>query len=196
MIEIKEIAKNLVTEAIKSTQVKEGRPAGKRNLTFDGSVGSNADQLFLRYGRTLTKKEKELEMLGDQIASMSQKMDDESIEKAAKDTESPLYKLVQRYNELEDYADSLESIMMKYAQEYKDNDGIVSDQTRAELRNFDQDEKDKYNTDLYKRALDKLRQALNKRGMDRDSFGSVGLDPNDPKTDRLLQMSKDLNWSV
>lgn len=197
MIDIKDIALNLVKEAVNSTlpnYIKEGRPATPKNLTFDGSVGSNADQLFLRYGRTLNKKEKELEILGDQIATISKNMDDEAIEQAVQDSNSELYKLVKKYNEIEAYADSLESIMVKYAQEYKDNNGIVSNETRAELRNFDQDEKNRYNTDLYQKALDKLKTSLDKKGITRNSFDNMGLDPNDPKANRLSQMSQDLGW--
>ena len=132
MIDVKELSTNLVKEAVESTvskQVKEGRPAGIRNLTFDGSVGSNADQLFLKYGRTLNKKETELEQLGNRIATLSAMMSDDEIDQAVADPNSELFKLVQQYNEVEKYADSLESIMTKYAQEYKNNDKVVSDTT-------------------------------------------------------------------
>jgi hypothetical protein len=187
MIDVKELSTNLVKEAVESTvskQVKEGRPAGIRNLTFDGSVGSNADQLFLKYGRTLNKKETELEQLGNRIAALSAMMSDDEIDQAVADPNSELFKLVQQYNEVEKYADSLESIMTKYAQEYKNNDKVVSDTTRAELRNFDRDELNRYNTDLYQKSLNNLKAALSKRGLNRDSFDNMGVDANDPKVQK------------
>lgn len=187
MIDVKELSTNLVKEAVESTvskQVKEGRPAGIRNLTFDGSVGSNADQLFLKYGRTLNKKETELEQLGNRIATLSAMMSDDEIDQAVADPNSELFKLVQQYNEVEKYADSLESIMTKYAQEYKNNDKVVSDTTRAELRNFDRDELNRYNTDLYQKSLNNLKAALSKRGLNRDSFDNMGVDANDPKVQK------------
>ena len=187
MIDVKELSTNLVKEAVESTvskQIKEGRPAGIRNLTFDGSVGSNADQLFLKYGRTLNKKETELEQLGNRIAALSAMMSDDEIDQAVADPNSELFKLVQQYNEVEKYADSLESIMTKYAQEYKNNDKVVSDITRAELRNFDRDELNRYNTDLYQKSLNNLKAALSKRGLNRDSFDNMGVDANDPKVQK------------
>lgn len=187
MIDVKELSTNLVKEAVESTvskQIKEGRPAGIRNLTFDGSVGSNADQLFLKYGRTLNKKETELEQLGNRIAALSAMMSDDEIDQAVADPNSELFKLVQQYNEVEKYADSLESIMTKYAQEYKNNDKVVSDTTRAELRNFDRDELNRYNTDLYQKSLNNLKAALSKRGLNRDSFDNMGVDANDPKVQK------------
>lgn len=187
MINIKELSTNLVKEAVESTvskQVKEGRPAGIRNLTFDGSVGSNADQLFLKYGRTLNKKETELEQLGNRIAALSSTMNDDEIDMAIENPNSELFKLVQQYNEVEKYADSLESIMTKYAQEYKNNDKVVSDTTRAELRNFDRDELNRYNTDLYQKSLNNLKAALSKRGLNRDSFDNMGIDANNPKVQK------------
>lgn len=187
MIDIKELSTNLVKEAVESTvskQVKEGRPAGIRNLTFDGSVGSNADQLFLKYGRTLNKKETELEQLGNRIAALSSTMNDDEIDMAIENPNSELFKLVQQYNEVEKYADSLESIMTKYAQEYKNNDKVVSDTTRAELRNFDRDELNRYNTDLYQKSLNNLKAALSKRGLNRDSFDNMGIDANNPKVQK------------
>ena len=187
MIDVKELSTNLVKEAVESTvskQVKEGRPAGIRNLTFDGSVGSNADQLFLKYGRTLNKKETELEQLGNRIATLSAMMSDDKIDQAVADPNAELFKLVQQYNEVEKYADSLESIMTKYAQEYKNNDKVVSDTTRAELRNFDRDELNRYNTDLYQKSLNNLKAALSKRGLNRDSFDNMGVDANDPKVQK------------
>lgn len=196
MIDIKNIAKNLVKEAVESTvskQVKEGRPAGQTNLTFDGKVGSNADQTFLRYSRLLNKKQQELDILGNQIATISSNMDDASVEVAAQDPNSELYQLVAKYNEAEKYVSDLEAIMKKYGQEYKANGGeynpetdayekgSVSSETRAQLNNFDQAEKDRYNTDLYQKSLAKLKAALGKQGIDRTSFDNMGIDPNDPK---------------
>lgn len=185
MIDIKNIATNLVQEAVKST-VKEGRPAGKRNLTFDGSVGSNADQLFLRYGRALTKNDNELALLGDKISLLANNMTDEEIERAVSDETSELYQLTKQYNKLDSQGSALEKIMTKYAQEYKANDGTVSPETRAELRNFDSDEKNRYNTDLYQKSLDKLKKALQKYGMNRDSFDTNSVDGTDPKMKKWI----------
>jgi hypothetical protein len=190
MIDIKNIATNLVQEAVKST-VKEGRPAGKRNLTFDGSVGSNADQLFLRYGRALTKNDNELALLGDKISLLANNMTDEEIERAASDETSELYQLTKQYNELDSQGSALEKIMTKYAQEYKANDGTVSPETRAELRNFDPDEKNRYNTDLYQKSLDKLKKALQKYGMNRNSFDTNSVDGTDPKMKKWIAKDKD-----
>lgn len=185
MIDIKNIATNLVQEAVKST-VKEGRPAGKRNLTFDGSVGSNADQLFLRYGRALTKNDNELALLGDKISLLANNMTDEEIERAVADEDSELYKLTQQYNELDIQGSALEKIMTKYAQEYKANNGVVSPETRAELRNFDPDEMNKYHTNLYQKSLDKLKKALQKYGMNRNSFDTNSVDGTDPKMQKWI----------
>lgn len=197
MIDIKNIAKNLVKEAVESTvssQIKkEGRSVGQRNLTFDGSIGSNADQLFLRYGRVLSKREKELEDLGNKIAIISSNMDDASVEQAAQDPNSELYNLVQKYNETENYISELETIMKKYGNEYKSNGGAynpetdayeggsVSGETRKALNTFDQNEKDRYNTDLYQKSLNKLKSALAKQGITRDSFDNMGIDSTNSK---------------
>lgn len=185
MIDIKNIATNLVQEAVKST-VKEGRPAGQRNLTFDGSVGSNADQLFLRYGRFLAKNDNKLALLGDQISLLANNMTDEEIERAVSDETSELYQLTKQYNELDIQGSALEKIMTKYAQEYKANNGIVSSKTRAELRNFDPDEMSRYYTNLYQKSLDKLKKALQKYGMNRNSFDTNSVDGTDPKMKKWI----------
>jgi len=198
MIDINVIAKNLVKEAVDSTvasQVKkEGRPASQTNLTFDGSVGSNADQNFLRYKRILFKKDQELDSLGQQIASITSNMDDASIDNAVQNPESDLYKITQQYEETEKYISSLEAIMKKYVKEYQANGGVydpntdslsggfVSDETRRELKNFDQNEMSRYNTDVYQGALNKLKSKLAAYGV--NSPNDLGLDsinPNDPK---------------
>lgn len=201
MVDIQNISKNLVKEAIDTTvakQVKrEGRlPSGKTVITPDGSRGSNADQFMLRWGfRRLKKMNNEMKKLQDRIKLLHKSMTDEEFDQAIEDPNSELCKLVFEFDNLENKRSKLDKIMIQYTDEHDNNDGIVSSETKDKLKNFNPEDSERYNTKLFQKTMDKLKAACEKHGIKspNDILLDPGVNANDPRMQKYIDNEISIN---